>query len=355
MRKSVIIILLLQLAACSAGNEKHTDNLEVHDNKKEVVCFLYHRFGDSRYPSTNISRKDFEAHLTWLKAHDFQVLSLSDAIDYRKSDKEYRKTVVITIDDGYASFYENALPLLKKFGFPATLFVNTETVGGNDYMGWNEIKEVQKHGIEIGNHTHSHAYFLNQPEDERYTAFENEVMLAQQLIKENTDTTPEVFAYPYGELDIKMREVIEKLGFKAAAAQNSGVIYAGTNLMQCPRFPMSEAYANLDQFTGKAKMKALRVNQVNPRSYLLPAGKTRPVLQLKLDGAGLRLDQLQCFIQGNECEMEQMQSENGLVTVIVSPVKSIAHRRRTLYTITVPDSAGQWHWFSHLWINPGQE
>ncbi len=355
MRKSVIIIIVLQLAACGAGNEKQRDNHEVHDNKKEVVCFIYHRFGDSRYSSTNISRKDFEAHLTWLKAHDFQVLSLSDAIDYLKSNKEYRKTAVITVDDGFASFYKNALPLLKKFGFPATLFVNTETVGGNDYMGWNEIKEAQKYGIEIGNHTHSHAWFLNQPEDERYIAFENEVTLAQQLLKENTGTMPTVFAYPYGELDTKMREVIEKLGFKAAAAQNSGVIYAGTNLMQCPRFPMSEAYAGLDQFAGKAEMKALRVNRVNPGSFLLPEGKTKPTLQLKFDGTDLRLDQLQCFIQGNECEMEQMQSENGLVTLIVSPVKSIAHRRRTLYTITVPDSQGQWHWFSHLWINPDEK
>jgi peptidoglycan/xylan/chitin deacetylase (PgdA/CDA1 family) len=53
----------------------------------------------------------------------------------------------------------------KKYDIPATLFINTKTVGGGDYMTWGELKDVVKHDIEIGNHTHSHAYFLNLPEN----------------------------------------------------------------------------------------------------------------------------------------------------------------------------------------------
>jgi hypothetical protein len=84
---------------------------------KEVVCFIYHRFGDSRYPSTNTSQKDFESHLTYLKKNNFQMLTFSAAIDYLRSDAPVRKTAVITIDDGYKSFFRNGFPLLKKFAF----------------------------------------------------------------------------------------------------------------------------------------------------------------------------------------------------------------------------------------------
>ena len=352
MPKLSFFILLVPLLACKTKDQSKANNQPLVDDSKEVVCFLYHRFGDSRYPSTNISLNDFEAHLNYLKTNGFQVLTLSDAVDYLRSDMEKRKTAVITIDDGFASFYQNALPLLKKFGFPATLFINTETVGGDDYMNWSEIKELQKHNVEIGNHTHSHAYFLNLPASERYSHFEKEVKLSQQLIEESTGTAPQVFAYPYGELDPGMKDVVNKFNFKAAAAQNSGVIYSSTDLMQCPRFPMSESYAALDKFAAKAEMKALRIIEKMPQSFVLPTEQSKPKLKLKFDGKGLRLEQLQCFVQGSECNMDQVQNDQGIVTLTVEATTSINKRRRTLYTITVPDDDGQWHWFSHLWINP---
>lgn len=132
----------------------HVDLRAESTNDKEVVCFIYHRFGDSRYPSTNVRTADFETHLKYLIDNDFQLLTFSEAIDYIHSNAPARRTAVITIDDGFKSFYVNALPLLKKFNVKATLFINTETVGG-DYMTWDELRDVVKHNIEIGNHTHT--------------------------------------------------------------------------------------------------------------------------------------------------------------------------------------------------------
>src|SRR5690606_10790893 len=126
------IFWLFCILSCS-GKEKPEATRSMDPNK-EVVCFVYHRFGDDRFPSTNISLQDFEAHLAYLKENEYQVLSFSDAIAYLHSDAPVKKTAVITIDDGYKSFYNHALPLLTRFNIPATLFINTETVGGNDYM-----------------------------------------------------------------------------------------------------------------------------------------------------------------------------------------------------------------------------
>ncbi|MTI21794.1 polysaccharide deacetylase [Fulvivirga sp. RKSG066] len=348
----VTIILTLQFFGCSTQPSNQKEEIESDTNgNKEVVAFVYHRFGDSRFPSTNVSLEHFEAHLKYFKNNDYQVLTFSEAIEYLKSGQNVKKTAVITVDDGYKSFYKNGLPLLKQYGFPATLYINTKTVGGGDYMSWSDIKEAKKHNIEIGNHTHSHDYFLNKSENERYKIFEDEIALSQKLIEENTGEKPITFAYPYGELDPKMKAIVADFDFVAAAAQNSGVIYENSDLMQCPRFPMSEFYSAPAKFKEKIKMKALRVNEKQPHSSVINSNTERPELTLTFDKGNLQTGRLQCFIQGNDCDVK-LTEQGDDISISISPKSALGKRRRTLYTITVPDSEGNWHWYSHLWVNP---
>lgn len=318
---------------------------------KEVVCFVYHRVGDHRYPTTNTSIKDFESHLSYLNKNGFDVLTYSDAIDYLKSNGLKRKIVVITIDDGYKSFYKNGYPLLKKYKFPATLFINSESVGGGDMVSWEEIKAMAEGGIEIGNHTHSHSFFLNKSPGERYKIFKDEIALSQSLIKKHLDITPEVFTYPYGEFDPEMKKIVRELGFKAAAAQNSGVAHSNGDLFMTPRFPMSESYSSINQFAEKANMKALRVTESDPESFVLGTDK-RPILKLTVDADGLRTNQFQCFIQGSPCDFKVISRTETTAVISLQATKQLSGKRRTLYTVTVPDKNGKWHWYSHLWINP---
>ena len=131
---------------------------------QSVPVFVYHRFGDDRYPATNISLDVFEAHLAYLAENDFSALTLSDALSKMDAGNLPEKPVVLTVDDGYLTFYENAMPLLKKYDMPATLFVNTAYVGGGDFMNWKQLEEARKAGVEIGNHSHNHPHFLNEEE-----------------------------------------------------------------------------------------------------------------------------------------------------------------------------------------------
>ncbi len=319
-------------------------------NEKEVVSFVYHRFDDNRFPSTNIAAKNFEAHLQWLKAHQVQVLNLSDAIDYIKSDAAIKRTAVITIDDGYKSFHQNGLPLLIKYKMPATLFINTETVGAGDYMDWQQLKEASEKNIEIGNHTHSHDYFLNQPAIARYTNFVNDLEGSQKTIEEHLQIKPTVFAYPYGEFDEEMKTIVKAIGFKGAAAQNSGVIDTNTDLFQLPRFPMSETYASM--FEEKARMQSMKVISSAPSRAIIQNNNQRPVLTLTINASGLTTDQLQCFVQGTNCNFKIIEKTQHQIRLTLQATSSIANRRRTLYTLTAPDSLGNWHWFSYLWVNP---
>lgn len=349
--KQIYLLIAMLIVSCSGKPRSTESTAPIPANvDKHVVCFVYHRFGDTRYPATNISVKDFEAHLAHLVENNFQVLSFSGAIAYLRSAEPARKTAVITIDDGYKSFFNNSLPLLKKYALPATLFINTKTVGGGDYMNWEELAEVAKSNIEIGNHTHSHHYFLKESVSSRYNTFRQEVELSQTTISERLHIVPQVFSYPYGEFDTQMKNIVRNAGFVAAVGQNSGVIYPGTDLFMCPRFPMSEAHSSPAKFVEKASMRALKVLTISPDNFDMPDDK-KPLLTLVIDNTDLLLRQLQCFVQNGECEFHIRENSNKQTTITIQATKAISGRRRTLYTVTVPDKNGTWHWYSHLWIN----
>ncbi len=327
--------------------------IRLNENSKTVTCFVYHRFGDKRYPTTNVPVSDFEQHLRYLKDQEFQVLTFSQAIKYLKSDEPAKKTAVVTIDDGYKSFFNNGFPLLKKYKMTATLFINTETIGSADLMDWTQLKEVVEAGIEIGNHTHSHSFFLDQPESTRYHTFKNEIEKSQAIIKANLNLVPSAFTYPYGEFDDQMKQIVREAGFSCAAAQNSGVLYEGTDLFQIPRFPMSESYSSISQFAEKIKMKPFKIINESPSDTYVNKRESRPELILILKASDLQVKTIKGFVQGGNCDWNIIDQNEKEVTIKLRSSSDILKRRRTLYTITAIDKSGTWRWYSHLWINSG--
>ena len=82
----------------------------------------------------------------------------SEEFDKPKDNKK----ILLTIDDAFLSFYENAWPILKKKEIPFILFVSTEPIGKRGYMTWEQIKEIEKEKFAfIGNHSHTHEYLIN--------------------------------------------------------------------------------------------------------------------------------------------------------------------------------------------------
>ena len=102
---------------------------------------MYHRFEENKYPSTNIKMVDFVKHLEMIKKNEIKFINPSNFEDELKNNKKQRK-VLITIDDGYESFYKNAWPILKKSQIPFILFVSTREVGKKGYMSWEDIREL---------------------------------------------------------------------------------------------------------------------------------------------------------------------------------------------------------------------
>ena len=337
--------------ASGTGASRSDRTTDPGNSKGEFACFVYHRFGDSRYPSTNISIDTFRSQLRFLQKEEYTVYTLGEATEKLHSAAGVpEKTVVLTVDDGYTSFLTGAMPLLREFGFKATLFINSSTVGHRGYLGWDALEELVAEGIEIGNHSATHPYFLNIGKEELLSEFKEDVKEAQNKIEAYLDVKPEVFSYPFGEYNLEMKRTVKELGFRSAAAQNSGIIYGGSDLYALPRFPMGGPYATLDGFKEKIRMKALKVRKQVPDSPIL-RGPNPPELELVLDPKNLNMKGIQCFVHGRpDCTIKRDSKDPNILTVQAeNPLKD----RRVLYTITAPSTDGKtWYWFSHLWIQP---
>jgi peptidoglycan/xylan/chitin deacetylase (PgdA/CDA1 family) len=316
-----------------------------------IACFVYHRIGDKRYPSTNISVSEFRGQLAYLKQNNFTVWTMGKAVKAIMNG-EYipSKTVVLTIDDGYHSFYENGLPLLEEFGYPATLYINTANVGQRDYLSWEEIKDADKRGMEIGNHSHEHSHFLNYENPEvRKAQFFTDLNMSQTIFFDKLGYSPDLYSYPYGEYDDVMKEVLAMAGFIAASAQFSGILHRKSNLFEIPRFPMGGPFATLKGFIQKSQMKPILVISKTPGNIVME--KNPPSMEIILDGNSINPEFIQCFVNGERNCITEMQEGPDYVKMKITS-RNHLRGRRSLYTITAPARNGKgWCWYSHVWVN----
>jgi len=321
----------------------------------QINSFIYHRFDDSRYPSTNISVDIFTKQLEFLRERNIPAVSTQDISERIARGKELPEhAVMLTVDDSYLSFYAAGMPVIRKFGIPVSLFVNTDSVGTPGYMSWEQIREVAAEGVEIGNHTASHAYLVEKTAGETDGQWRrrvyDDIYKAQQTFERELGFAPNIFAYPYGEYSAEIVDVLKELGFIAAYAQQSGVIHPQHDPFSLPRFPMGGPFATLDDFKSKVVMKALVVTEQQPFNPIIFDATAPPVLNLYLPGVSGSAAQFNCFAQGgNRCTVSVNQERGAGWYQVTgdSPLKG----RRNKYTLTRQIPGGGWQWFSQLWIN----
>lgn len=318
----------------------------------QANVFIYHRFDDSRFPSTNISGRDFQAHLEILQRQGFTVLTLGQIVDRIKSGESLpQRCAAISVDDAYRSFMTSGWPLLKSFGYPATLFVSTDLVGGGDYLDWQELKTLRDAGVELGNHSASHAYLLDRRKEKDWQAVvEADIRRAQQAFASNLGFRPRLFAYPYGEFSPELVELVRQAGFDAAFGQQSGVLTPEQDLFRLPRFPMGGDYTGVGEFKEKLMMKHLPVRVVAPESSVVEV-ENPPKLVFSLADGPYDRRTLRCYIPGQpDCRVTAVSGEDGLYEVqATGPLSG----RRSKYTVTASESrGGGWYWFSQLWVLP---
>ncbi len=338
------LLILFELILCLFVSQSYAG---------QVNAFIYHRFGESRYPSTNISADIFTQQLEYVTEQGLDIISLGEVARRLNQDEDLpARAVSFCVDDAFRSLYDVGMPIIRKYKIPLTLFVNTAAVGTTGYLTWQELRELVAEGVEIGNHTDTHAYLIELNADETYVQWkkriENDVEKAQQQFEKYLGFRPTLFAYPYGEYSAAVVEVIKNLGFKVAFAQQSGVIYPDHNRYNLPRFPMGGAFATLAGFVSKLTMEPLPV--AKEVSFDPVIGENPPVLHVYITGESIDPRRFNCFVQGeNRCWVEA-DTARGSGWYQVAAEQPLTGRRNK-YTLTLQSRKGSWLWYSHPWIN----
>ena len=149
-----------------------------------VISLMYHRFDETKYPSTNINMRDFKEHMNIILKKNYSFYNPKD-FDFNFFKPKKNKKILLTVDDAFTSFYENAWPYLKQKKIPFILFVSTQSVGKKGYMTWEQIKEIENSSFGfIGNHSHSHEYLVKYP----FEDFRNDIDTSIEILKKTLAT-----------------------------------------------------------------------------------------------------------------------------------------------------------------------
>jgi peptidoglycan/xylan/chitin deacetylase (PgdA/CDA1 family) len=187
-----------------------------------VPVLVYHQFAEKSTNRMTVSREAFEAQMRLLRDKGYRVIPLEQLVaftEYRAQIPE--KSVVITIDDGWRTMYDIAFPILRKYGYPATLFVYTQLIsGGAKTLSWEQVREMAAQGLDVQCHTVTHRNLALQQDGESaeqyFAAVQREIADATRLIEQKTGRRPTVLAYPYGETNGLAIELLRKQGYRAA-------------------------------------------------------------------------------------------------------------------------------------------
>jgi peptidoglycan/xylan/chitin deacetylase (PgdA/CDA1 family) len=200
------------------------------DGIQTIPILCYHRFGFSSNKMT-VTPAQFEAQLQWLARNHYRVLRLGQLPGFLAGREPLpQRSVVITIDDGYESVHRHALPLLRKYGVPATLFVYTDFVGAGDAMSWSQLRELARSGlVDIQAHSKTHRNLIQRAPTETDTehrrAIDGELRLSRATLERwlaPDGVQVRHFAYPYGDADDLVLESMRRNGFELGVTVHPG-------------------------------------------------------------------------------------------------------------------------------------
>jgi len=221
----------------------------------EAHLFVLHRIDDNRHPYTNTSSKELVKYFEYIKSHGYKAVKLSTLIKMQKNGENIDNIVVFTIDDSYKSFYKNGLPVFKKYNIPFTLFVYGKATSEKwgDFMTWKQVKECEKYG-ELGVHSWAHPH-LARLSDKEIIA---DTQKALNAFKKHIGHVPDMYAYPYGEYNDRVKKIINSF-FPVIANQNPGAYALTSPFNDIDRFALT---GKVD-ISKKLKTKVLHIKNLN--------------------------------------------------------------------------------------------
>ncbi len=334
-----LLIIQLFLLTNSNSNEK---NSKYFSNDSGILTLMYHRFNENNYPSTNIRMGVFKDQIKIIKDLNYNFYDPNFLInDFNKPKNE--KKILITIDDGFKSFYNEAWPFLKENRIPFILFISTEPVGKKGYMNWSEIMEIEKSDFAvIGHHSHTHEYLIDMNNSE----FVNDIEISSNIFKKKLGYIPQIFSYPFGEYSKYMRDYISK-NFKIAFGQHSGVVDLNKNKFELPRFPINEKYGDLKRFKSLVNYNPLEFKRIVPDEKKITNENNPPQLIVEFFDEQKNINNINCYSNdGGDWNKSNLKFVKQ--TLIIDFKEKFLPRRGRI-NCSLNDN-GKWRWFGAQFI-----
>ncbi len=333
---SIISFIIFQIFLFS-NSISDENNIKSYSKDNGILSIMYHRFNESKYPSTNIQMEVFDKHMRLIKDLDYNFYDPKLFVEEFEKTK-FEKKILITIDDGFKSFYREAWPYLKENKIPFILFVSTEPVGKNGYMTWDEIKEVESFDFAlIGHHSHTHEYLIDMSNDD----FIKDIEIASKIFQEKLGYIPEIFSYPFGEYSNFMKNYISK-NFKVAFGQHSGVIDKNKDKFELPRFPINEKYGNLERFKSLINYYPLEYKSLRPLEKKISDKDNPPQLIIDFFENQKNINNISCYSNDGGKWKKSNLIFKGQSLIINFDEKFIPRRGRINCSL---NDNGNWRWF----------
>jgi peptidoglycan/xylan/chitin deacetylase (PgdA/CDA1 family) len=245
------------------------------DPHAEVVVLCYHRIEGKAGGALSIEPALFEEQMKKIKDSGIPVIPMQDFLAWRRGEKNIPpKSIIITIDDGYVSGYDVGWPILKKYGFPFTMFVYLTYINtGGKAITWAQLAEMRDAGVDIGSHTVLHADLKFKPKRltgaqlalapivtpmDYDTWVKYELEHSKQVIEEKLGIKCATIAYPYGLNNEKVREAAKAAGYEAAFTTYGARLGLTTPSMGLGRYDVTTKDAHgVDSFTVGLSFKGM--------------------------------------------------------------------------------------------------
>lgn len=204
--------------------------------KSQLIPILFYHSIDTvpaagRYRRYTVSPEQFELQMAHIRDAGYRSFTVTGLLAAHARGCLPDRSVVVTIDDGLADFWTNAWPIMRRYGVTGTLYVVTGCIGGSaewinvprdqlrPMLTWRQLRELQRDGLELGAHTHTHRALDLLPA----AAAREELARCKGMLDAELDLPVESFAYPYGKLTRRSKAQVQEAGFTSAAAVRHGL------------------------------------------------------------------------------------------------------------------------------------
>lgn len=353
---SMIVFSMMTLAIfiTSSAHAIPTDNQDLQIETVQItpssdhsfVMLQYHHVASDTPRITSVSAKELEEHMAYL-AEYHHVISLQTALDsIRNKTAMPARSVVITFDDGYKNILENGHPILKKYGFEYTIFINPSQIGVlNSQLTWDEVKQMSKEGVSFANHTLDHLHLLDRYAGEDKTSWltrlKNNITEAETLISDQLGYSKKWLAYPFGEFDLEVKAMLKEMGY-IGFGQHSGGAGQLSDMQALPRYPAAGRYANMDTLLTKINSLAMPVTRVEPQRHVMKIEEVVGEIQVDLLMDDIRFNRIACYFQGESLAISKTNSGFSM------NIDALFYPGRTRVNCTAPSikESDRFYWYS---------